>query len=53
MAEDRVRDTGVLDPGAVRGFVDAHLSGKADLGDQLWALVNLQLWLTQQPLAAG
>jgi len=47
LAEDRVAAAGVLDPEATREVLDAHLSGRADLGDQVWALVNLQLWLSQ------
>ena len=45
LAEDRVHETGILRPRIVRALVDAHLSGKGDLGDQLWAIVNLELFV--------
>ena len=52
LAEDRVRETGLLNPAFVQAIVDAHLSGKGDLGDQLWALVNLELFMRGHPGAS-
>lgn len=35
---------GLLDGGVVRGYVDAHWSGRKDLGALLWTLFDLTLW---------
>jgi asparagine synthase (glutamine-hydrolysing) len=54
---DYVRD-GLLAPDAaiceflnqkcVRGIYDEHLSGRRDFGQQLWALLVLEIWLRKQ-----
>jgi len=38
-----IRD-GLLDAGALRGFVDAHFSRQRDYGSLLWTFFNLTLW---------
>jgi len=43
--DGKIRETGVLNADTVHRLVDAHLSGRADFGDQLWVLLNLELWL--------
>lgn len=35
---------GILDAGAVRGYVDAHFDRRRDHGTLLWTLFNLTLW---------
>ena len=35
----------VFDPAALMAIIDAHLSGQADLGYALWALLTFELWL--------
>ena len=42
----------VFDPAAVRGLVDKHLSGRADLRKPLWTLLMFQLWQKQHANAA-
>lgn len=44
LAPDRVRRAGVLDPAAVRAVLGAHLSGRAERGRALWAVLSLQMW---------
>lgn len=53
LAEERIERAGLLVPSAVRPFVDAHTTGKADVADQLWALANLQLWAEQFGIRAA
>jgi asparagine synthase (glutamine-hydrolysing) len=49
----------LLDQGRVRSLVERHLSGREDLTDPLWRLINLQIWgdlfITgrRQPLTAA
>jgi len=40
----RVVRAGVLDPGATREVVNAHLENRADRGRTLWTLLSLQMW---------
>lgn len=42
---EHLRQQGLFAPAVVRGLVDAHMSGKADLRKPLWTLLVLQLWL--------
>ncbi len=44
LAHDRLRRQGLLDPAAVGGLVDDHLSGRRDNRKQIWTLLMLQLW---------
>ncbi len=41
----RLRDDGLLDPTIVRGAWAMHLSGRANLQDQLWDVLMFQAWL--------
>jgi asparagine synthase (glutamine-hydrolysing) len=41
---DRALQRGYLKPAAVRRLIAEHLSGRADRGRQLWALLTLELW---------
>jgi len=44
LSRERIARAGVLDPDATRAILDAHLSGRADRGRTLWALLSLQMW---------
>ncbi len=44
LAPDTLTAQGLFNPTAVRGLMDAHLSGKADLRKPLWTLLVFQLW---------
>jgi asparagine synthase (glutamine-hydrolysing) len=44
LSPDRVREVGLLDPVAVNRLLDDHLTGRADRGDELWLLLQLDLW---------
>lgn len=44
LAPRRVRDTGILNERAVTSLVDAHLSGRAELGTALWMLLCFMTW---------
>jgi len=37
-------ETGIFDPVAVGRLVDEHLSGRADHGNQLWLILQFELW---------
>ncbi len=43
LSESRLRETGILNP-ACSELVDRHVSGKHDLTNELWTLVNVELW---------
>jgi asparagine synthase (glutamine-hydrolysing) len=40
----RAATRGLFDPGFLRRLVEEHRSGKADHGDRLWLLINLEIW---------
>jgi asparagine synthase (glutamine-hydrolysing) len=44
LSRENIARAGVLDPTATRAILDAHLSGRADRGRTLWALLSLQMW---------
>jgi asparagine synthase (glutamine-hydrolysing) len=44
LSSDNLRRQGFFDPAAVHGLVDSHLSGRADEGRKIWALLNFCLW---------
>ncbi|MHC4493468.1 MAG: asparagine synthase (glutamine-hydrolyzing) [Planctomycetota bacterium] len=44
LAHDRLKRQGLLDPAAVGGLVEDHLSGRHDNRKQIWTLLMLQLW---------
>ena len=43
--ERRLRRQGLLDPETIRTAWRLHLSGRRDLGNELWAILVLQAWL--------
>ena len=45
LAESRLRQGGVLDPGPIRRAWRLHLAGRRDLGYELWDVLILQAWL--------
>jgi asparagine synthase (glutamine-hydrolysing) len=44
LAPERIRAAGVLDVEAARRVLDEHVSGRAERGRTLWALLSLQMW---------
>jgi asparagine synthase (glutamine-hydrolysing) len=44
LLDRRTLERGLLDGGAVARVLDEHRSGRADHGDTLWSLLNLELW---------
>jgi asparagine synthase (glutamine-hydrolysing) len=44
LSPSRVRDQGLLDPGAVQRLIDQHLRNEGRHGMKLWALVALAAW---------
>ncbi|WP_445166909.1 asparagine synthase (glutamine-hydrolyzing) [Mycolicibacterium sp. Dal123E01] len=44
LSPDRVRQVGLLDPDAVNRLLQGHLEGREERGDQLWLLLQLDLW---------
>ena len=44
LLDSRARQRGITDPAAVAALIDGHASGRADAGDALWSLLNLELW---------
>ena len=43
--ERRLRQQGLLDPGPIRQAWTSHLTGRRDLGYELWAVLALQAWI--------
>jgi asparagine synthase (glutamine-hydrolysing) len=44
LIEPRSRARGLFEPHAVRRILDEHKSGRHDRTDQVWRLLNLELW---------
>jgi asparagine synthase (glutamine-hydrolysing) len=44
LLDKRARERGITEPAAVARLIDAHAAGKAEGGDALWSLMNLELW---------
>jgi asparagine synthase (glutamine-hydrolysing) len=44
LLDRRSRERGVLDPAGVDRLLREHLGGRRDCGDQIWSLLNLELW---------
>lgn len=44
LLSDRLAARGLLQPRAVKRLLYSHQSGKADYSQQLWTLLNLELW---------
>jgi asparagine synthase (glutamine-hydrolysing) len=53
LSSDAARRGGILNPDATRKLVDAHLSGRADLSRQLWAILVLTLWQNRWKTSLG
>jgi asparagine synthase (glutamine-hydrolysing) len=44
LLDPRSKQRGVIEPAAVETLLDDHASGRIDAGDQIWSLLNLELW---------
>jgi asparagine synthase (glutamine-hydrolysing) len=44
LSSDRIRAAGIFDPDAVRNVLETHMSGRRDLGKQVWMLTLFELW---------
>jgi asparagine synthase (glutamine-hydrolysing) len=44
LLDTRSRQRGIVNPAAVERLIESHASGRAEGGDALWALLNLELW---------
>jgi asparagine synthase (glutamine-hydrolysing) len=43
--EQRIADTGLFRPRAVKTLVDDHIAGRVDNGRAIWGLLNYMMWL--------
>ena len=44
LLDRRSRERGIVDAAAVEALLNDHAAGRADGGDRLWTLFNLELW---------
>ena len=44
LSPERMLAQGLLDPDAVTGVIDTHVSGREDLSRNIWGLICLSLW---------
>jgi asparagine synthase (glutamine-hydrolysing) len=44
LRSSRLIETGVLRAAPIQALLDAHVAGRADHGNRLWLLVNLEAW---------
>jgi asparagine synthase (glutamine-hydrolysing) len=44
LLDRRTRQRGVLDPAGVDQLLRDHAAGRAEGGDRIWTLMNLELW---------
>jgi len=44
LSDQRVSAGGYLDPGAVRAIRDRHASGNDDAGNQVWLMLQFEMW---------
>jgi asparagine synthase (glutamine-hydrolysing) len=44
LAEDRVAEAGFFDPAMTRAIVERHRAGSDDAGNQVWLLLQFELW---------
>jgi asparagine synthase (glutamine-hydrolysing) len=44
LAEDRIQNQGIFDPGIIKQLVGNHLSGKTDTSWMLWNIIVFQSW---------
>jgi hypothetical protein len=40
----RIEDAGIFDPAAVARIADEHLAGARNRGNELWLLLEFELW---------
>jgi asparagine synthase (glutamine-hydrolysing) len=45
LGPERIANTGLFRPEAIRTLVDDHLAGRVDNGRALWGLLNYMMWL--------
>lgn len=43
--EQRIADTGLFRPRAIKALVDDHITGRVDNGRAIWGLLNYMMWL--------
>ncbi len=53
LSRERIEHAGVLDAGAVERMLAQHLSGAAERGRTLWAVLSLQMWAERWVGSAG
>jgi asparagine synthase (glutamine-hydrolysing) len=44
LLDRRARERGVFEPAQVARLLDDHVSGRSEVGDVLWSLLNLEIW---------
>jgi asparagine synthase (glutamine-hydrolysing) len=44
LLDRRSRERGIVDPPAIERLLQDHAAGRTDGGDQIWSLMNLELW---------
>ena len=44
LLDRRSRERGIIEPKAVEALLRRHASVSADSGDQIWSLLNLEIW---------
>ncbi len=44
LGSDRLADSGLFRPAAVKALIDEHLAGRRDHGRALWGLLNYMMW---------
>jgi asparagine synthase (glutamine-hydrolysing) len=44
LLDRRSRERGIIDPAAVDRLLRDHATSAVDAGDQIWSLLNLELW---------
>lgn len=44
LLDERSRSRGYFEPGGIQHLLQAHISGQADHGQRIWALLVLELW---------
>jgi hypothetical protein len=44
LLDRRSKERGIIEPAAIDTLLKEHAAGRADGGDRLWSLLNLELW---------
>jgi asparagine synthase (glutamine-hydrolysing) len=47
VSSSTLSEFGIVDRTGIKALADDHLEGRADFGRALWALITLQVWLTE------